>query len=224
MGEQGESARRPGSADRSDFQDIQERLAEVARAARDCRACPLWQGNTQTVFGDGPPDARLMLIGEAPGEQEDRQGRPFVGPAGQLLNEGLAQAGLARDKVYVTNVVKHRPWVAQGGRKRNRPPKQSEIAACRPWLQHELQLIRPALIVCLGAHAARAILGNAFKLTQERGQWRPGPAGAAVLATIHPSYVLIQPRESYERVKATFFADLERVAERYRALAAEQRS
>lgn len=204
-------------AARSESQDLEARLAAVARAARDCRACPLWQGNTQTVFGAGPASARLMLIGEAPGEQEDRQGLPFVGAAGQLLNEGLAQAGLDRTEVYVTNVVKHRPWVAQGGRKRNRPPKQSEIAACRPWLQEELRLIRPALIVCLGAHAAREILGRQFKLTQERGQWRSGPDGAAVLATIHPAYVLIQPPESYERVKAAFFADLQRVAERYRA-------
>lgn len=193
-------------------------LAEIARAAGDCRACPLWEIGTRTVFGDGPPSARLMFLGEAPGRDEDKQGRPFVGAAGRLFDEALRAAEIDRGEVYVTNTVKHRPWVQQGSRQKNRAPKQSEINACRPWLEHELRLVRPALIVCLGAVAARAILGKEFKLTQQRGRWLDGPAGAAVLATLHPSYVLIQPAETQERVRDTFFGDLRAVAERYRSL------
>lgn len=198
--------------------DPTTRLAEVARAAQDCRACPLWEIGTQTVFGHGPPTADLLFLGEAPGRDEDKQGLPFVGAAGRLFDAALAAANLDRAEVYVTNTVKHRPWVQQGPRQKNRAPKQSEINACRSWLDHELQLVRPALIVCLGAVAATAILGKHFKLTQQRGQWLAGPEGAAVLATLHPSYVLIQPAETQERVRETFFGDLRAVGERYRAL------
>jgi DNA polymerase len=159
-----------------------------------------------------------MFVGEAPGAQEDRAGQPFVGPAGRLFDEALAQAGLDRAEVYVTNTVKHRPWLQQGSRQKNRAPKQSEINACRPWLEEELRLVSPALIVCLGAVAAKALLGKDFKLTQQRGQWLDGPGGAAVLATVHPSYVLIQPPESQERVREQFFGDIRAVAQRYRTL------
>ena len=197
-----------------------EQLAEVARAARDCRACPLWEIGTQTVFGSGPANARLMFIGEAPGQHEDKQGIPFVGPAGQLFDQALKQARLERAEVYVTNIVKHRPWLEQNGRKKNRPPKQSEINACRPWLQEQLRIISPKMIVCVGAQAAKEILGKTFKLTQQRGQWFEGPGSAAVLATIHPAYVLIQPEESFERLRETLFADFRTAAERYRALEA----
>jgi DNA polymerase len=159
-----------------------------------------------------------MLVGEAPGLQEDRQGQPFVGPAGKLLDQALQQAGLNRAELYLTNVVKHRPWLRSGGRPKNRAPKQSEVNACRRWLQQELALIQPRIIVCLGATAARELLGRGFKLTQQRGQWQPGPNDAAVLATLHPAYVLIQPPESYDAVQQALFADLRSVAERYRAL------
>jgi DNA polymerase len=195
-----------------------EQLAAVAREAESCQACPLWQHGVQTVFGQGPVTARLMLVGEAPGQQEDRQGLPFVGASGRLLDEALAQARIERASVYVTNVVKHRPTVEQRGRTKNRAPKQSEVNACRPWLQQELRLIRPELIVCLGATAAREILGKGFKLTQQRGQWLEGPGETAVLATLHPSYVLIQPPDSFERVRATLFDDLRLAGERYAAL------
>jgi uracil-DNA glycosylase family protein len=201
-----------------DMASAAEHLAEVARDAGDCRACPLWEIGTQTVFGSGPATARLMFIGEAPGQHEDRQGVPFVGPAGQLFDQALQQAGLDRAEVYVTNVVKHRPWVSRGRRKKNRPPKQSEINACRPWLQEELRLVSPAIIVCCGAQAAREILGKEFKLTQQRGSRLDGPDGASVLATFHPAYVLIQPEESYDRLKETLFADFRLVAERHRTL------
>ena len=208
--------------DPTDEADRADALAEVARAAKECQACPLWEIGTQTVFGSGPADARLMFVGEAPGQQEDRQGKPFVGPAGSLFDQALARAGIDRPEVYVTNTVKHRPWQAQNGRQKNRAPKQSEINACRPWLTEELRLIGPELIVCLGAVAAKAILGRDFKLTQQRGQWLPGPNGAEVLATLHPSYVLIQPTESRERVEETFFGDVRTVGERYRTLKARQ--
>jgi uracil-DNA glycosylase len=193
------------------------RLAALAAAARDCRACPLWQLGRQTVFGEGPAEARLLVLGEAPGEQEDLQGRPLVGPSGQLFNQALEQAGLNRAELFITNTVKHRPWVAQGRRQKNRAPKQSEINACRPWLEQQLTIVRPALILCLGATAAQAILGREFRLTRQRGQWQPGPADTAVLATVHPAYVLIQPPESQEQVKEQFFAGFRRLAERYQA-------
>lgn len=193
-----------------------DELQQVATASKRCQACPLWEIGTQTVFGVGTADARLMFIGEAPGRDEDHQGVPFVGAAGRLFDQALQQAGIKRDAVYITNTVKNRPWVQNGSRQKNRAPKQSEINACRPWLTEELRLIRPELIVCLGAVAAKAILGKDFKLTQQRGQWLEGPNGAAVLATLHPSYVLIQPAESVERVRETLFGDIRAVAERYR--------
>ena len=205
-------------ADRGAGGTPDEQLAVVQEAARSCRSCPLWEIGKQTVFGEGPAAARLMFIGEAPGAQEDKLGRPFVGPAGTLFDEALEAAGLDRREVYITNVVKHRPFITESGRQRNRAPKQSEINACRPWLDYQLALIRPTIIVCLGAHAARGILGKDFKITQQRGQWLAGPDGAAVLATVHPSYVLIQPAESFDRVRDSFFSDIGRVSERYRML------
>jgi DNA polymerase len=200
-----------------------ERSAQFERVraeAADCRACPLWEIGTQTVFGEGPVTARLMLVGEAPGYQEDQSGRPFVGPAGKLLDEALAAAGLRREQLYVTNAVKHRPWTAGGAHGKNRPPKQSEVNACRPWLSAELRLVRPSLVCCLGAVAAKALLGKTFRLTQQRGEWQQTDAGFLALATVHPSFVLIQPAESHERWRETFFDDLRAVADRYRELQA----
>jgi len=195
-----------------------ESLAELCRAALGCRDCPLGTLGTRTVFGAGPADARLLLVGEAPGFFESQQGVPFVGPSGQLLNEALVQAGIPRHEIYVTNAVKHRPFVPGGRQGRNRPPKQSEVNACRQWLERELAILRPAMLVCLGAVAARAILGRDFKLTAQRGQWVDGPDGCPTLATLHPSYVMIQPAESRDRVRATFFEDLRLVGERHRQL------
>jgi uracil-DNA glycosylase len=199
-----------------------ETLADVTARARGCQACPLWEIGTQTVFGAGPADARLVMIGEAPGEHEDKQGAPFVGPAGRLLDRALAEVGLDRGEIYLTNVVKHRPWVQQGNRRKNRAPKTSEIKACRPWLAAELDLLRPAIVVCVGAPAAKEILGKDLRLTQQRGQWFSTPTIPHVLATIHPAYVLIQPPETMEGLRATLFADLALVAERYREVRASQ--
>jgi DNA polymerase len=193
-------------------------LEQVRRAAAGCRDCPLWEIGTQTVFGVGPATARLMFVGEAPGYQEDQRGVPFVGPAGQLFDEGLEQAGIPRGEVYVTNAVKHRPFVPGGPRGKNRPPKQSEVNACRQWRLGEMAIVRPTMVVCLGAVAAREVMGKGFKLTQQRGQWLTAPDAPMALATLHPSYVLIQPAGSREQVRETFFADLRAVGERYRAL------
>ncbi|MEA2642190.1 MAG: uracil-DNA glycosylase [Chloroflexota bacterium] len=204
--------------DFGDPADREEALDAVREAARECRACPLFEIGWQTVFGAGPADARLMLIGEAPGEHEDAQGIPFVGPAGRLLDEALTRAGIDRGDVYITNVVKHRPWIPVGKRKKNRPPKQSEINACRPWLDEELEIVEPALIGCLGAPAAKQILGKDFKLMQQRGQWFTADAAPHVLATIHPAFVLIQPEESFDRWREVLFADFRIIAERLRSL------
>jgi uracil-DNA glycosylase family protein len=196
----------------------QQELARVREDALSCQACPLWQTGTQTVFGDGPASALLMFIGEAPGQTEDERGIPFVGRAGALFNEALAQAGIPREAVYVSNIVKHRPWLQVGRRQKNRPPKQSEINACRPWLTQELAIVKPRIIGCLGALAAKWVLGKAFRLTEQRGQWLSAEAAPYVLATVHPSYVLIQPAESYERLRESFFADIRLIGERFHEL------
>ncbi len=208
---------------RIQFHNEGERRAELERVraeAADCRACPLWEIGNQTVFGAGPANARLMFIGEAPGHHEDVQGVPFVGPAGRLFNEALAQGAISRDEVFITNIVKHRPWVPVDNRAKNRPPKQSEINACRPWLQQELAIVQPDIVVCVGAPAAREILGKDFKLMQQRGQWMTSEAAPHVIATIHPAYVLIQPEESFDRLRDILFADFRLIGERYRELGA----
>jgi DNA polymerase len=193
-------------------------LRRVRSAAADCRACPLWEIGNQTVFGAGPATAKLMFIGEAPGHNEDVQGVPFVGPAGRLFDEALAQAGMPREEVFVTNIVKHRPWIPVNNRAKNRAPKQSEINACRPWLQEELAIVQPAIIACIGAPAARVILGKEFRLTQQRGQWMESDAAEHVIATIHPAYVLIQPEESFAGWRDILLADFRLIGERYREL------
>ena len=193
-------------------------LEAVRAEARGCQRCPLWEIGTQTVFGAGPAEARLLFLGEAPGATEDAEGIPFVGSAGRLFDDALERAGLERDRVYVTNTVKHRPWVKMGPRQKNRAPKQSEINACRVWLDRELEIVRPAIVACLGAVAAKAMLGRDFKLTQQRGEWQQASDGAAVLATVHPSFVLIQPADSRDRWREAFFADIAAVAERHRSL------
>lgn len=186
-------------------------LDETRQEARSCRACPLWEGNTQTVFGEGPVPAVAMFIGEAPGAQEDAQGRPFVGPAGQLFDEAMAAAGIDRASVYVTNAVKHRPWTPTRTGRRNRPPRQSEINACAMWLDRELELVRPRVICCLGAVAAKRILGRDFKLMAQRGEWVEGPGDTRVLPTVHPSFVMLQRRQADADWFATLVDDLGKV-------------
>ena len=165
-------------------------LKTLSAAAHECRGCDLYKTATQVVFGDGPKSASVMLVGEQPGDQEDRQGEPFVGPAGAILDKALADAAIPRDQVYVTNAVKHFKWEPRGKRRIHKKPRVSEIKACHPWLEAELKAVRPVVVVCLGATAARSLLGTTFKLMQQRGQVLSSATVPQVVATIHPSAVL----------------------------------
>jgi DNA polymerase len=188
-------------------------LSSVRGAASECQACDLWKRATQTVFGEGAARARLMLVGEQPGDAEDLAGRPFVGPAGKLLDQALEAAGIDRGAVYVTNVVKHFKWEPRGKRRIHKKPNAGEIAACRPWLETEIQLVKPRALVCLGATAAQALLGRQFKVTAHRGQFIESPLAPLVLATVHPSSLLRAPdAETRRRETARFIGDLRKVA------------
>ena len=176
-------------------------------AAQECRGCDLYKRATQVVFGSGPRDARVLLLGEQPGDQEDRHGEPFVGPAGAVLQKALDEAGIPRDSAYLTNAVKHFSWEPRGKRRIHKKPRASEIKACRPWLEAELRAVKPAVVVCLGATAAQTLFGARFKLTQQRGQVMPSALAERVVATIHPSAVLRAPdsegrRAAYESLVA----------------------
>jgi DNA polymerase len=188
-------------------------LSRVRAAAIDCRACDLWKNATQTVFGEGPRNAALMLVGEQPGDAEDLSGHPFVGPAGKLLDRALTDAGIDRTVVYVTNAVKHFKWEPRGKWRIHKKPRAGEIAACRPWLDVELALVKPRAIVCLGATAAQALLGRAFKVTAHRGEFVRSALAPLVLATVHPSSILRAPDdEARHREMQRFTADLRAVA------------
>jgi uracil-DNA glycosylase family protein len=165
-------------------------LPTLRTAAADCRACRLWRNATQTVFGEGTRTAEVMLVGEQPGDREDLAGKPFVGPAGKLLDRALEEAGIDRTKVYVTNVVKHFRFTRRGKRRIHKKPAADEIAACRPWLEAEIDVVRPRVIVCLGATAAQALLGRQFRVTKQRGQFVESDLAPLVTATIHPSAIL----------------------------------
>ena len=188
-------------------------LDSLRNAARKCEGCPLFQHATQTVFGEGRATARLILVGEQPGDREDLEGAPFVGPAGLLLDRCLEEAGIDRKDVYVTNAVKHFKWEPRGKRRIHKKPSAREIAACRPWLDAEIEEIQPEMVVCLGATAAQALLGRAFRVTQSRGKpVFPGNL-PPVLATVHPSSILRAPdHESRERARQDFVADLRAAA------------
>ena len=191
-------------------------LTALRRAARDCRACDLWKNATQTVFGEGAADATVMFVGEQPGDQEDLVGRPFVGPAGKLLNDALAEAGIDRDEVYVTNVVKHFKWspAERGKRRIHKKPRYSEIKACRPWLDAELKAVRPQVVVCLGATAAQSLLGRDFSVTRQRGRLIESDLAPKVMATVHPSSILrATDHESRRLQRRDFVLDLLKVAE-----------
>ena len=184
------------------------RLDALRAEAGDCRACDLWKTGTQVVFGEGPAGANAMFVGEQPGDQEDKAGRPFVGPAGKLFDKALADAGIDREQVYVTNVVKHFKWVGRGKRRIHQKPNWSEVDACRPWLEGELAAVEPRVLVCLGATAAQALLGRQFRVTRERGKPVESDLAEHVLATIHPSAILRGDPESREQEYATFVRDL----------------
>jgi DNA polymerase len=188
-------------------------LDELRAEAAGCKACPLWQTGTQTVFGEGADSAQVMFVGEQPGDQEDKQGRPFVGPAGRILDEALVAAGIDRGTTYVTNAVKHFKWEARGKRRIHAKPTWTEQMACRPWLESELQVVQPRVLVCLGATAAQSLLGKQFRVTKERGRWLESELAEYVTATIHPSSILRQrDDESRHRELDGFVNDLRLVA------------
>jgi len=189
-------------------------LTALRQHARDCRACDLWKPATQTVFGEGPAHARVVVIGEQPGDQEDLAGKPFVGPAGKLFDRALAEAGIARDSLYITNAVKHFKFEPRGKVRLHKRANAEEQAACRPWLAAEIDRIRPDAIVCMGAMAARGVFGSSFRLMAERGQWLDLPDGRKAMATVHPSYLLRLPdHEAREAGFADFVRDLSLIRE-----------
>ena len=184
-------------------------LSTVREAAKDCEACHLYKHATQTVFGEGPKKAPIMLIGEQPGESEDVAGKPFVGPAGKIMNRALKEAGIDRKGVYVTNAVKHFKWEPRGKRRIHQKPNSREVAACRPWLEAELRLVKPKLVIALGSTAGQAIFGPSFRVTRERGKLLSSRIAPRVVATVHPSSLLRQPdEESRHREYNHFVADL----------------
>ena len=188
-------------------------LARLRSAAQRCRACELWAGATQAVLGEGTTPAEAMLVGEQPGDREDLEGTPFVGPAGRMLDRGLADAGIDPARVYVTNVVKHLRYRASGKRRIHQKPDAVHVAACRPWLDAELAIVRPRVLVCLGATAAQALVGRHVKVTQVRGRPLDSPLAAHVVATVHPSSLLRAPDEAARHAAyAAFVADLRAVA------------
>jgi uracil-DNA glycosylase len=208
----------PGDGTAAPLLPEQLSLPALRAAAAGCRACPLWERGTQTVFGAGAPLAEVMLVGEQPGNDEDRAGVPFVGPAGRLLDRALAAAGLDRQRAYVTNAVKHFKWEARGKRRIHQKPSAGEVRACRPWLEAEIRVVQPRAIVCLGATAARALLGPGFRVTERRGELVSSPLAPIVMATVHPSSILRAPDDATRRV------ELERLVEDLAALAAALRA
>jgi uracil-DNA glycosylase family protein len=200
--------------DATPFLPERRTLATLRKAAAGCRGCHLWRGASQTVFGEGLKRSRVMFVGEQPGDQEDRQGRPFVGPAGKELDRGLEAAGIARDEAYVTNVVKHFKFEERGRRRIHQTPRRFEVDACRPWLDEELRVVEPAALVLLGATAAKAILGSSFRLTKHRGELLDSDLAPIVTATIHPSAILRAPDEEARIAQRDSFAEDLRVVAR----------
>lgn len=208
-------ARTPNNWSAAEFVPATSSLSKLRAAAAECQGCPLYLLGTQTVFGAGRKQARLILVGEQPGDEEDRQGEPFVGPAGRLLDEVLAQAEIDRREVYVTNAVKHFKWIARGKRRLHAKPTSREAAACRPWLEAELAAIEPEGIVCLGAIAAQSLLGSSFRITRQHGEVvdYPGEHAQWIMATYHPSAVLRAPdREARAEMRRAMLKDLSAAA------------
>ena len=189
-------------------------LKAFRAAAADCKGCDLWERGTQTVFGEGARRAEVLFIGEQPGNEEDLTGKPFVGPAGRLLDDALIEAGIDRTRTYVTNVVKHFKWEPRGKRRIHKKPNAHEIAACRPWLDAELKVVQPQVLVCLGASAAQGLLGKDFRVTRDRGKLIPSDLAPHVMATAHPSSILRAPdSQQREQQRAEFVRDLKKVAD-----------
>ena len=204
-----------------EFLPLRLNLTSLRRAAVDCQGCDLYKTATQTVFGEGARRARLMLVGEVPGDEEDKAGHPFVGPAGRLLDAALEEAGVNRDSVYVTNAVKHFRWEPRGKRRLHKKPNRGQIEACKPWLHAEILVVKPRVIVCLGATAAQSLLGHQFRITRQRGEFFKSASGtngaAAIMATHHPSSILRSPdKADRDRKREELVDDLRRAMERMR--------
>ena len=202
----------PGTATAAALVPDDPTLPELRGVAAGCKACDLWKTGTQTVFGGGAAPAKVMLVGEQPGDREDLAGEPFVGPAGKLLDKALEEAGIDRRAAYVTNVVKHFKWEPRGKRRIHKKPNLEEITACRPWLDAEIAVVKPQVIVCLGATAAQALLGKEFRVSKERGRFIDSPLAPYVTATVHPSSILRGSPDSRAAEFSAFVADLATVA------------
>jgi uracil-DNA glycosylase len=206
-------ARDKSETSAADFFPERKSLKAFREAAADCKGCDLWERGTQTVFGEGARHAEVMFIGEQPGNEEDLTGHPFVGPAGRLFNDALEEAGIDRRQTYVTNVVKHFKWEPRGKRRIHKKPNAREISACRPWLEAEINLVKPNVIVCLGATAAQALLGSKFKVSKQRGKFIESTLAPYIMATVHPSSILRAPDDETRHVeKRRFIDDLKLVA------------
>lgn len=196
-----------------DFLPQKHDLQSLRDAAEGCRGCDLWENATQTVFGEGAQKSTAMFVGEQPGDREDIEGKPFVGPAGRVLDEALAEAGIERSRVYVTNAVKHFRWVRRGKRRLHEKPNNQQVHACRPWLEAEIESVRPRLLVLMGATAAQSLLGPTFRVTQHRGKVVPTALGVPAVATVHPSSILRSPDDaSRAQAMAAFVTDMRAVA------------
>ena len=207
----------------ADFLPETKTLETLAAAAATCEGCDLYKDATQTVFGKGPASARVMMVGECPGDQEDIQGEPFVGPAGKLLDDALKTVGIDRNLVYITNTVKHFKFEPRGRRRLHKKPGAREIAACKPWLEHEIELVQPDVVMCLGATAAQAIIGRDFRITKQRGEFRETDWSSWTIATYHPSALLRAPDpDARANMQAAFEADLQKVADQLRDLDSPQ--
>jgi len=202
------------SKDTEDFFPDRKTLPALRAASADCQACDLYKRGTQTVFGAGTRNAEVLFVGEQPGNDEDLEGEPFVGPAGKLLDKALEEAGIDRQKAYVTNVVKHFKWEPRGKRRIHKKPNAKEIAACRPWLEAEIEIVKPKVIVCLGATAAQALLGSQFRVSKDGGKFIESDLAPYIIATVHPSAILRAPDdETRHEQKRRFIDDLKKVAD-----------
>jgi DNA polymerase len=210
----------PSTGSASDFLPRRITLPQLRAASKTCRGCDLYCHATQTVFGEGPAHAAILFVGEQPGNDEDLQGKPFVGPAGRLLDDAMQQAGIPREKVFVTNAVKHFKFEPRGKRRIHRKPNAREIKACRPWLEAEIQVIKPRIVVALGATAAQSLMGGQFRLTQHRGEFfQDTPWAAYFTATVHPSSLLRMPDErARHEAKANFIRDLKLIARKLQSI------
>ena len=205
--------RKSSAGSASNFFPDKLSLPSLRAAAADCQACDLWKRGTQTVFGAGPSRAVVMFVGEQPGNEEDLKGKPFVGPAGRLFADALAQAGIDRSQTYVTNVVKHFKWEPRGKRRIHKKPNAEEISACRPWLEAEIRVVKPNVIVALGATAAQALLGSKFRVTKQRGEFLESTLAPYVMATVHPASILRAPDDETRRLEQRrFVQDLKKLA------------